>query len=119
MIFLIFNFIFYLFNLFILFYFIIIIIFKGIPNAEARKEILEVLLRNVPHSLTDEDITRISSITHGYVGADLASLCREAGLKTIKRTIKMKEELYSKGLRNADGNFLFKNFSINTFIIII
>jgi AAA family ATPase len=65
----------------------------GIPTVEARKEILEVLLRNVPHSLTDEDITKISSITHGYVGADLASLCREAGLKTIKRIIKSTNNL--------------------------
>lgn len=59
----------------------------GIPNSESRFEILSVLLNKIPHTLTKEDIKEISAITHGYVGADLASLCREAGLKTIKRTI--------------------------------
>eukprot|EP00833_Pecoramyces_ruminatium_P002835 jgi/Orpsp1_1/1176867/evm.model.c7180000059331.1 len=70
----------------------------GIPNADGRKEILEVLLKNVPHTLTDEEITKISSITHGYVGADLASLCREAGLKTIKRTINNANDLNNKDI---------------------
>ncbi|ORX78441.1 AAA-domain-containing protein [Anaeromyces robustus] len=68
----------------------------GIPNANERKEILEVLLRNVPHTLTDENITKISSITHGYVGADLASLCREAGLKTIKRALRNHDNLLNR-----------------------
>ena len=55
--------------------------------------------------LTDEDITRISSITHGYVGADLASLCREAGLKAIKRMIKLTEDYSSKGVNNMDRKY--------------
>ncbi|ORX55872.1 AAA-domain-containing protein [Piromyces finnis] len=82
----------------------------GIPTAESRKEILEVLLRNVPHSLTDEDITRISSVTHGYVGADLAALCREAGLKAIKRMIKIKEDyLIDLKVSVEDINGAFKD----------
>jgi len=57
----------------------------GIPNVNARLEILSVYLRRMPNSLTEEDKTEIASTTHGYVGADLASICREAGLNTIKR----------------------------------
>ncbi|KNC98972.1 AAA family ATPase, CDC48 subfamily [Spizellomyces punctatus DAOM BR117] len=57
----------------------------GIPSAEARLEILTTLLRRVPHTLTDSEISQIAASTHGYVGADLAAVCREAGLKTIHR----------------------------------
>jgi SpoVK/Ycf46/Vps4 family AAA+-type ATPase len=58
---------------------------KGIPNSQGRREILSVYLSKMPNNLVEEDIIKISSITHGYVGADLASLCKEAGLKTLKR----------------------------------
>ena len=37
--------------------------------------------------LNTADLENIAFSTHGYVGADLASLLREAGLKTIKRSI--------------------------------
>ncbi|KAI8047304.1 P-loop containing nucleoside triphosphate hydrolase protein, partial [Syncephalis plumigaleata] len=59
----------------------------GIPNAEARFGILTALLRETPHKATVEELRRLAAITHGYVGADLAAVCREAGLKAIQRTI--------------------------------
>ncbi|KAL1914765.1 uncharacterized protein VTP21DRAFT_8023 [Calcarisporiella thermophila] len=59
----------------------------GIPNANARFSILKTLLRNIPHSLSEEEIQQISAISHGYVGADLAAVCREAGLKALKRNV--------------------------------
>ncbi|ORX94701.1 AAA-domain-containing protein [Basidiobolus meristosporus CBS 931.73] len=59
----------------------------GIPNANARASILEALLRRIPNTLDKDDIQKIASISHGYVGADLVAVCREAGLKTIKRSI--------------------------------
>eukprot|EP00842_Homolaphlyctis_polyrhiza_P004170 jgi/Hompol1/4754/HPOL_001239-RA len=57
----------------------------GIPNAKSRFEILETLLAHVPHSLTAQQMMQISGNAHGYVGADLAAVCREAGLKAIQR----------------------------------
>ncbi|KAI8823420.1 P-loop containing nucleoside triphosphate hydrolase protein [Fimicolochytrium jonesii] len=57
----------------------------GIPSAPARLEILTALLRHVPHSLSEVEVAEVAAKTHGYVGADLAAVCREAGLKTIKR----------------------------------
>ncbi|RKO83596.1 P-loop containing nucleoside triphosphate hydrolase protein, partial [Blyttiomyces helicus] len=57
----------------------------GIPSAAARLEILTALLRNAPHSLADSEVAQVAAASHGYVGADLAAVCREAGLKTIKR----------------------------------
>lgn len=57
----------------------------GIPNESGRKEILEIYLHKVPHTLQADDVTYLASITHGYVGADLNSLCKEAALKSLKR----------------------------------
>lgn len=59
----------------------------GVPDATQRAAILRVLLRPVPHRLTDDDIDAIARRTHGYVGADLAALVREAGLAAIQRTV--------------------------------
>ena len=58
----------------------------GMPGREGRKEILEVHLRGMP--LTDDvSIDRLASMTHGFVGADLASLAREAGMRCLRRNI--------------------------------
>ncbi|KAG0052085.1 spermatogenesis associated protein 5 [Gryganskiella cystojenkinii] len=57
----------------------------GIPDAKARAEILSALLKKIPNTLSSEQIDNLASISHGYVGADLAAVCREAGLKTIHR----------------------------------
>ncbi|KAI0093429.1 AAA family ATPase [Irpex rosettiformis] len=57
----------------------------GIPDAEARASILKVLLSKAPHTLTEEDIRAVASRAHGYVGADLSAVVREAGTSVIKR----------------------------------
>ncbi|NWT02432.1 SPAT5 protein, partial [Mionectes macconnelli] len=51
----------------------------GIPNARDRLDILQKLLRKVPHSLTEAELVQLADSAHGYVGADLAALCKEAG----------------------------------------
>lgn len=55
----------------------------GIPDAISRKEILEIHSRGMPLA-EDVDLTRLAAITHGFVGADLESLCREAAMTTIR-----------------------------------
>ncbi|XP_006457634.1 hypothetical protein AGABI2DRAFT_189093 [Agaricus bisporus var. bisporus H97] len=57
----------------------------GVPDAQARFSILKVLLKNTPHSISDEDLASFASRAHGYVGADLAAIVREAGTIAIKR----------------------------------
>ncbi len=38
--------------------------------------------------LTQEvDLEKLSSITHGFVGADLEGLCKEAAMKTLRRVL--------------------------------
>ncbi|NXP55436.1 SPAT5 protein, partial [Heliornis fulica] len=59
----------------------------GIPNAQARLDILQKLLKKVPHSLTAEELVHLADSAHGYVGADLAALCKEAGLHALRRAL--------------------------------
>lgn len=44
-----------------------------------------MLLRKIPHSLNQDDIRSVASRAHGYVGADLSAVVREAGTAAIKR----------------------------------
>lgn len=57
----------------------------GIPDSRARLAILDVLLRNVPHNLSRHQVEDIALRTHGYVGADLSALVREAGMRALAR----------------------------------
>ncbi|KAJ7583622.1 AAA family ATPase [Mycena floridula] len=57
----------------------------GVPDTEARFSILQVLLSKTPHSITDEELSSLASRAHGYVGADLSAVVREAGTIAIKR----------------------------------
>ncbi|XP_043916351.1 ATPase family protein 2 homolog [Protopterus annectens] len=59
----------------------------GVPNAMDRLDILRKLLVNVPHGLTDTQMIGLADSAHGYVGADLAALCKEAGLCALRRAI--------------------------------
>jgi len=57
-----------------------------VPNKKGRSEILQIHTRHMP--LTPEvDLERLSSITHGFVGADLEGLCKEAAMKTLRRVL--------------------------------
>ncbi|KAH9948308.1 AAA family ATPase [Amylocystis lapponica] len=57
----------------------------GVPGAEARFSILNVLLAKTPHAVAQDDLRLIASRAHGYVGADLSAVVREAGTLAIKR----------------------------------
>ncbi|KAF9326961.1 spermatogenesis associated protein 5 [Podila minutissima] len=68
----------------------------GIPDSRARCEILTALLKKIPNTLTLAEIDHLASISHGYVGADLAAVCREAGLKTINRIMGKRHPFFSQ-----------------------
>jgi transitional endoplasmic reticulum ATPase len=55
----------------------------GVPDAISRKQILEIHTRGMPLA-EDVDLGRLAAITHGFVGADLEALCREAAMTTIR-----------------------------------
>jgi transitional endoplasmic reticulum ATPase len=56
----------------------------GVPSASERYEILQVHTRNMPLA-KDVDLKKIANMTHGFVGADIAALCREAAMKALRR----------------------------------
>lgn len=60
----------------------------GIPDAEARADILRKQVARMNGdkcALLEEDINAVAQKTHGYVGADLSALCREAVMRAIAR----------------------------------
>ena len=56
----------------------------SVPNEDGRLEILFIHTRGMPIS-DDIDLKNLASELHGYTGADIKSLCREAALKSIRR----------------------------------
>jgi len=56
----------------------------GVPDRKARLEILQIHTRGMPLA-DDVDLEKLADITHGYTGADLAALCREAAMKALRR----------------------------------
>ncbi|KAG6375937.1 P-loop containing nucleoside triphosphate hydrolase protein [Boletus reticuloceps] len=67
----------------------------GVPDAEARLAILEVLLAKTPHSISQADLRALAGRAHGYVGADLSAVIREAGTLAIKRWVNANASLGS------------------------
>ena len=59
-------------------------IFIGVPDRAGREEILHVHTRGMPLA-EDVDIKHLADILHGFVGADMAALIREAAMKALRR----------------------------------
>jgi len=57
-----------------------------VPDKKGRKDILMIHTRNMPLS-DDVNSDKIASISHGYVGADLEYLCKEAAMKCLRRLL--------------------------------
>ncbi len=61
----------------------------GIPDKKGRLEILQIHTRLMPIDMNDEEkvkfLEELASITHGFVGADLAALAREAAMHALRR----------------------------------
>ena len=56
----------------------------GVPDRQARYEILQIHTRNMPLA-KDVDLQKLANLSHGYTGADQSALCREAAMKTLRR----------------------------------
>jgi transitional endoplasmic reticulum ATPase len=57
-----------------------------VPDKRGRLEVLQIHTRNMPLD-TDVDQDKIAAITHGFVGADLEYLCKEAAMKCLRRLL--------------------------------
>ncbi len=67
----------------------------GVPDKDGRQEVLQIHTRGMP---LDEkvDLEEIAETTHGFVGADLETLCKEAAMRVLRRVlpdIKPEEEI--------------------------
>ena len=58
----------------------------GIPNKDSRMEIIGVHTRGMPLD-NDVNLNQIANITHGFVGADLSSLTKEAAMNALRRIL--------------------------------
>ncbi|MCC7558539.1 MAG: CDC48 family AAA ATPase, partial [Methanobacteriaceae archaeon] len=73
----------------------------GVPDKDGRNEVLQIHTRGMP---LDEkvDLDEIADVTHGFVGADLESLCKEAAMRVLRRIlpdIKAEEEIPKETLQ--------------------
>ena len=58
----------------------------GIPDRDGRFEILQIHTRGMP--LThDVDLRKLANLTHGFTGADITELCKEAAMKALRRVL--------------------------------
>ena len=83
----------------------------GVPNVEGRLEILQIHTRGMPLS-EDIDLQELAARFHGYTGADIKALCREAAMKSLRRClpeIELEGEKISpeilEGMVITDGDF--------------
>ncbi|MEM3463032.1 MAG: CDC48 family AAA ATPase, partial [Candidatus Bathyarchaeia archaeon] len=58
----------------------------GVPDRQGRLEILQIHTRGMPLA-EDVDLGRLADITHGFVGADLEALCKEAAMRALRRVL--------------------------------
>ncbi|XP_030000982.1 ATPase family protein 2 homolog [Sphaeramia orbicularis] len=70
----------------------------GVPGAAERADILQKQLNKVPHSASAEELTQLADAAHGYVGADLAAVCKEAGLHALRRALRGSNQLSDQQL---------------------
>jgi transitional endoplasmic reticulum ATPase len=66
----------------------------SVPDKQGRLSILKIHTRNMP--ITKEvNLEEFAGITHGFVGADMSALCKEAAMSSLRRALpdlKLKED---------------------------
>ena len=59
----------------------------GVPNRQGRNTILKIHTRNMPLAEGEVDLDELAEITHGFVGADLAALAKEAAMIVLRKIL--------------------------------
>lgn len=70
----------------------------GVPDKQGRLEILKIHTRNMPLA-KDVSLKDIAKVTHGFVGADLSSLAKEAAMIVLRRIL---PELKVEGVEDGE-----------------
>ncbi|ESW34045.1 hypothetical protein PHAVU_001G119600 [Phaseolus vulgaris] len=63
----------------------------GVPSPKQRSDILLTLLNEMDHCLSEVQVQHLATVTHGFVGADLAALCNEAALNCLRHYASFKK----------------------------
>jgi transitional endoplasmic reticulum ATPase len=58
----------------------------GVPNKDGRLQVLQIHTRGMPLT-KDVDLKHLANVTHGFVGADLEALTKEAALHALRRIL--------------------------------
>jgi transitional endoplasmic reticulum ATPase len=58
----------------------------GVPNKDGRLQVLQIHTRGMPLA-KDVDLKHLANVTHGFVGADLEALIKEAALHALRRIL--------------------------------
>ena len=58
----------------------------GVPNKHGRLNILKIHTRNTPLA-KDVSLERLAEVTHGFVGADISALAKEAAMSALRRIL--------------------------------
>jgi len=58
----------------------------GMPSREGRFEIFQIHTRGMPLT-SDVDLKKLADLTHGFTGADITELCKEAAMKALRRIL--------------------------------
>jgi len=58
----------------------------GVPDFDGRREILQIHTRGMPLA-DDINLDEFAELTYGFVGADIAALCREAAMNALRRLL--------------------------------
>ncbi len=58
----------------------------GVPDGEGRLEVLQIHTRGMPLA-EDVDLKKLAGVTHGFVGADLEALSKEAAIRALRRIL--------------------------------
>jgi len=58
----------------------------GVPDKNGRLEILQIHTRGMPLA-KDVNLDRLADVTHGFVGADLQALCKEAAMRALRKIL--------------------------------
>lgn len=58
----------------------------GVPDRQGRKEIFQIHIRNMPLA-QDVNVDEFAAVSHGYTGADVSFLTKEAAIKALRRIL--------------------------------
>jgi transitional endoplasmic reticulum ATPase len=58
----------------------------GVPNRDGRLEVLQIHTRGMPID-KDVNLEKLADISHGFVGADLQALAKEAAMRALRRVL--------------------------------